>query len=90
MSQAYTRLMPATLAPPRRKRVAAAIDGALSQTQNVAGRDHLLVITDASWGMYLDLDTKFQGTSTRLTYFHQGRDERLTDVYGNVVKEILA
>ena len=27
---------------------------------------------------------------TRLTYFHQGRDERLTDVYGNVVKEILA
>ncbi|SFH92999.1 DUF1501 domain-containing protein [Planctomicrobium piriforme] len=27
---------------------------------------------------------------TRLTYFHQGRDERLTDVYGNVVKDILA
>ncbi len=27
---------------------------------------------------------------TRLTYFHQGRDERLTDVYGNVIKEILA
>ncbi len=27
---------------------------------------------------------------TRLTYFHQGRDERLTDVYGNVLKEILA
>ncbi len=27
---------------------------------------------------------------TRLTYFHQGRDERLTDVYGNVVKGILA
>ena len=25
-----------------------------------------------------------------LTYFHQGRDERLTDVYGNVIKEILA
>jgi len=25
-----------------------------------------------------------------LTYFHQGRDERLTDVYGNVVKAILA
>ena len=27
---------------------------------------------------------------TRLTYFHQGRDERLTDVYGNVVTDILA
>jgi uncharacterized protein (DUF1501 family) len=27
---------------------------------------------------------------TRLTYFHQGRDERLTDVYGNVIKDILA
>jgi hypothetical protein len=26
----------------------------------------------------------------RLTYFHQGRDERLTDVYGHVVKEIIA
>ena len=26
----------------------------------------------------------------RLTYFHQGRNERLTDVYGNVVKELLA
>lgn len=27
---------------------------------------------------------------TRLTYFHQGRDDRLTDVYGNVIREILA
>jgi hypothetical protein len=26
----------------------------------------------------------------RLTYFHQGRHERLTDVYGNVVKAVLA
>jgi hypothetical protein len=26
----------------------------------------------------------------RLTYFHQGRDERLTDVYGKVIKGILA
>jgi hypothetical protein len=26
----------------------------------------------------------------KLTYFHQGRHERLTDVYGNVVKQILA
>jgi arylsulfatase A-like enzyme len=26
----------------------------------------------------------------QLTYFHQGRDERLTDVYGRVVQEILA
>jgi hypothetical protein len=26
----------------------------------------------------------------RLTYFHQGRNERLTDVYGRVVKEIIA
>lgn len=25
-----------------------------------------------------------------LTYFHQGRDERLTDVYGNVIQEVLA
>jgi Protein of unknown function (DUF1501) len=25
---------------------------------------------------------------TRLTYFHQGRDERLTDVYGNVITAI--
>lgn len=25
-----------------------------------------------------------------LTYFHQGRDERLTDVYGNVIKRIIA
>ena len=25
-----------------------------------------------------------------LTYFHQGRDERLTDVYGNVIKQVLA
>ncbi|MBM3458989.1 MAG: DUF1501 domain-containing protein [Armatimonadetes bacterium] len=25
-----------------------------------------------------------------LTYFHQGRDERLTDVYGNVIREVLA
>ena len=27
---------------------------------------------------------------TKLTYFHNGRDERLTDVKGNVVEEILA
>ncbi len=27
---------------------------------------------------------------TALTYFHQGRDERLTDVYGNVVSGIIA
>jgi membrane-anchored protein YejM (alkaline phosphatase superfamily) len=27
---------------------------------------------------------------TRLTWFHQGRDERLTDVFGNVVTGILA
>ena len=27
---------------------------------------------------------------TRLTWFHQGRDERLTDVYGNVITDILA
>jgi hypothetical protein len=26
----------------------------------------------------------------RLTYFHQGRDDRLTDVYGNVINGILA
>ena len=26
----------------------------------------------------------------RLTYFHQGRDERLTDVYGQVVRQVLA
>ena len=26
----------------------------------------------------------------QLTYFHQGRHERLTDVYGNVVKDIIA
>jgi hypothetical protein len=26
----------------------------------------------------------------RLTYFHQGRDERLTDVYGRVVTEVMA
>ena len=26
----------------------------------------------------------------KLTYFHQGRHERLTDVYGNVVKDIIA
>lgn len=25
-----------------------------------------------------------------LTYFHQGRDERLTDVYGNVIRDIIA
>jgi hypothetical protein len=27
---------------------------------------------------------------TRLTYFHQGRDDRLTDVYGRVISEIMA
>jgi hypothetical protein len=27
---------------------------------------------------------------TKLTYRYSGRDMRLTDVYGNVVKEILA
>jgi hypothetical protein len=26
----------------------------------------------------------------KLTYFHQGRDERLTDVYGRVIREIIA
>jgi hypothetical protein len=26
----------------------------------------------------------------RLTYFHQGRDERLTDVFGRVIKEVIA
>jgi hypothetical protein len=25
-----------------------------------------------------------------LTYFHQGRDERLTDVYGRVIYEVVA
>jgi len=24
-----------------------------------------------------------------LTYFYQGRDERLTDVYGNVIRDVL-
>jgi hypothetical protein len=27
---------------------------------------------------------------TRLTYFYQGRDERLTDVFGKVIERILA
>ncbi len=27
---------------------------------------------------------------TRLTYFHQGRDERLTDVYGNVCHDLIS
>ena len=27
---------------------------------------------------------------TKLTYRHNGRDFRLTDVYGNVIKDILA
>ena len=27
---------------------------------------------------------------TRLTYFHQGRDDRLTDVYGRVISDIWA
>ena len=27
---------------------------------------------------------------TRLTYFHQGREDRMTDVYGNVIQDILA
>jgi hypothetical protein len=27
---------------------------------------------------------------TRLTYRHAGRDYRLTDVHGNVVKDVLA
>ena len=26
----------------------------------------------------------------RLTYFHQGRNESLTDVHGNVIKDVLA
>ena len=26
----------------------------------------------------------------QLTYFHQGRDERLTDVFGHVVRDIIA
>jgi hypothetical protein len=26
----------------------------------------------------------------KLTYFHQGRDESLTDVFGNVTKGVLA
>ena len=26
----------------------------------------------------------------KLTYFHQGRDERLTDVYGTVVTSVVA
>jgi hypothetical protein len=25
-----------------------------------------------------------------LTYFHQGREERLTDVFGNVIRDIIA
>ncbi len=25
----------------------------------------------------------------RLTYFHQGRDERLTDVFGRVIREVI-
>jgi hypothetical protein len=27
---------------------------------------------------------------TRLTYFHQGRDDRLTDVFGKVVHDVIA
>ncbi len=75
--------MAATLAPPRRKRANAPVtsfapgstaNGAFSQVNPDFERDQLLVITDASWGMYLDLDTKFQGTRTRLTYFHRRID----------------
>ena len=76
MSQAYTRLMPATLAPPRRKRAAKALAESFvgAPSQNVLERDHLLVITDASWDMYLELDSKFEGSRTRLTYFHRRID----------------
>ena len=37
-------------------------------------RDHLLVINDASWGMYLDLDSKFEDTNTRVSYFNRRID----------------
>lgn len=37
-------------------------------------RDHLLVSNDASWGMYLDLDSKFEDTNTRVSYFHRRID----------------
>jgi hypothetical protein len=36
--------------------------------------DHLIILSDSSWGQYLDLDSKVEGSSTRLTYFHRRID----------------
>lgn len=44
------------------------------QTASSQERDHLLVINDASWGMYLDLDSKFEDTNTRVSYFNRRID----------------
>jgi hypothetical protein len=49
----------------------------------VSGRAHLHDI-HATILHLLGLDHEL------LTYFHQGRNERLTDVYGQVVKEVIA
>ena len=37
-------------------------------------RDHLLIIDDVSWGMYLDLDSKFEDTNTRVSYLNRRID----------------
>ncbi len=42
--------------------------------QPVLERDHLIVVPDVSWGHYLDMDAKLQGTNHRLTYYNQRLD----------------
>lgn len=53
-------------------------------------RDHLLVIDDASWGMYLDLDSKFQDTSTRVSYSNRRIDIRTLSTDHERIKGNLA
>lgn len=72
-----TSHMPAVLDLPPSKRVAqergvAAQPAPVVPTQLEA--DHLIVLNDSSWGQYLDLDSKVEGSSTRLTYFHRRTD----------------
>jgi Uma2 family endonuclease len=69
--------MPAVLDSPMpkllgQKRGSSQMNGSVSTAS--LERDHLLVINDASWGMYLDLDSKFEGSNTRLTYLNRRID----------------
>lgn len=77
LTSGLTSPMPAVLDLPPPKRLGQRRGSAARPVPAVPAPlepDHLIILSDSSWGQYLDLDSKVEGSSTRLTYFHRRID----------------